>query len=92
MSKQGGNKMSETRYIGANCCVFYADESLDKAFNVFIKFGEWVDDDKLTEEERRIDEGVFFYCKDVKELEQIYSQDFVEDFTIVSYELVEETQ
>ena len=82
--------MSETRYIGANCCVFYADESLDKAFNVFIKFGEWVDDDKLTEEERRIDEGVFFYCKDVKELEQIYSQDFVEDFTIVSYELVEE--
>jgi len=84
--------MSETRYIGANCCVFYADESLDKAFNVFIKFGEWVDDDKLTEEERRIDEGVFFYCKDVKELEQIYSQDFVEDFTIVSYELVEETQ
>lgn len=84
--------MSETKYIGANCCVFYADESLDKAFNVFIKFGEWVDDDKLTEEERRIDEGVFFYCKDVKELEQIYSQDFVEDFTIVSYELVEETQ
>ena len=84
--------MSETRYIGANCCVFYADESLDKAFNVFIKFGEWVDDDKLTEEERRIDEGVFFYCKDVKELEQIYRQDFVEDFTIVSYELVEETQ
>ena len=84
--------MSETRYIGANCCVFYADESLDKAFNVFIKFGEWVDDDKLTEEERRIDEGVFYYCKDVKELEQIYSQDFVEDFTIVSYELVEETQ
>lgn len=82
--------MSETKYIGANCCVFYADESLDKAFNVFIKFGEWVDDDKLTEEERRIDEGVFYYCKDVKELEQIYSQDFVEDFTIVSYELVEE--
>ncbi len=82
--------MSETRYIGANCCVFYADESLDKAFNVFIKFGEWVDDDKLTKEERRIDEGVFFYCKDAKELEQIYSQDFVEDFIIVSYELVEE--
>jgi hypothetical protein len=83
--------MSETKYVGANCCVFYADESLDKAFNVFIKFGEWVDDDKLTEEELRIDESVFFYCKDVNELEQIYSQDSVEDFTIVSYELVEET-
>lgn len=83
--------MSETKYVGANCCVFYADESLDKAFNVFIKFGEWIDDDKLTEEELRIDESVFFYCKDVNELEQIYSQDSVEDFTIVSYELVEET-
>ncbi len=81
--------MSETKYVGANCCVFYADESLDKAFNVFIKFGEWVDDDKLTEEELRIDESVFFYCKDMNELEQIYSQDSVEDFTIVSYELVE---
>ena len=83
--------MRETKYVGANCCVFYADESLDKAFNVFIKFGEWVDDDKLTEEELRIDESVFFYCKDMNELEQIYSQDSVEDFTIVSYELVEET-
>jgi hypothetical protein len=83
--------MSETKYVGANCCVFYADESLDKAFNVFIKFGEWVDDDKLTEEELRIDESVFFYCKDVNELEQIYSQDSVEDFVIVSYALVEET-
>ena len=83
--------MSETKYIGANCCVYYADESLDKAFNVFIKFGEWVDDDNFTEEERRIDESVFFYCKDMKELEQLYSQDFVEDFAIVSYELVEET-
>ena len=81
--------MSETKYVGANCCVFYADESLDKAFNVFIKFGEWVDDDKLTEEELRIDESVFFYCKDMNELEHIYSQDSVEDFTIVSYELVE---
>ena len=83
--------MSETKYIGANCCVYYADESLDKAFNAFIKFAEWVDDDNFTEEERRIDEGVFFYCKDMKELEQLYSQDFVEDFVIVSYELVEET-
>ena len=83
--------MSETKYIGANCCVYYADESLDKAFNVFIKFGEWVDDDNFTKEERRIDESVFFYCKDMKELEQLYSQDFVEDFAIVSYELVEET-
>lgn len=82
--------MNETKYIGANCCVYYADESLDKAFNAFIKFGEWVDDDNLTEEECRIDEGVFFYCKDMKELEQLYSQDFVEDFVIVSYELVEE--
>lgn len=83
--------MIATKYIGANCCVYYADESLDKAFNAFIKFGEWVDDDNLTEEERRIDEGVFFYCKDKEELEQLYSQDFVEDFVIVSYELVEET-
>ena len=83
--------MSETKYVGANCCVYYADESLDKTFNAFIKFGEWLDDDNFTEEECRIDEGVFFYCKDMKELEQLYSQDFVEDFVIVSYELVEET-
>ena len=83
--------MSETKYVGANCCIYYADESLDKAFNVFIKFGEWVDDDNLTEEERRIDESVFFYCKDVEELEELYSASAVADFVIVSYELVEET-
>jgi len=82
--------MSETKYVGANCCVYYADESPDKAFNVFIKFGDWVDDVYLTEEERRIDESVFFYCQDINELEQIYAQDIVEDFVIVSYELVEE--
>lgn len=82
--------MIAPKYVGANCCVYYADESPDKAFNVFIKFGEWVDDDNLTDEEYRIDEGVFFYCKDREELDQLYNQDFVEDFAIVSYELVEE--
>jgi hypothetical protein len=92
MSEQGGNKMSKTKYIGANCEVQYVDEPRDEPFNVFIKFGEWVDDDKLTEEERRIDEGVFFYCKDLEEFEALYNAYAVEDFVILSYELVEETQ
>lgn len=84
--------MSETKYAGASCEVQYVDEPMDKPFNVFIKFGEWVDDDKLTEEERRIDEKVFFYCKDLAEFEELYNAPAVEDFVILSYELVEETQ
>lgn len=84
--------MSKTKYIGATCEVQYVDEPRDEPFSVFIKFGEWVDDEKLTEEEIRIDEGVFFYCKDLAELEELYNADVVEDFVILAYELVEETE
>ena len=83
--------MSETTYAGAMCEVQYVDEPMDKPFTVFIKFGEWVDDTELTEEECRIDDTVFFYCKDLAELEKLYNDPAVEDFVILSYELVEET-
>lgn len=91
--------MSETKYIGAMCEIKFIEHEdyeheeseLNKILNVFIKFGDWLDDYDFTEEEYRIDESVFFYCKDKEELEELYNQEFVEDFVILSYELVEET-
>lgn len=91
--------MSETKYIGAMCEIKFIEHEdyeheeseLNKILNVFIKFGDWLDDYDFTEEEYRIDESVFFYCKDKEELEQLYNQELVEDFVILSYELVEET-
>lgn len=91
--------MSETKYIGAMCEIKFIEHEdyeheeseLNKILNVFIKFGDWLDDYDFTEEEYRIDESVFFYCKDMEELEELYSASAVEDFVIVSYELVEET-
>jgi len=78
--------MSETKYAGANCWVYYADTSPDKTFHAFIKFGDPVDDDHF-------DESVFMWCEDEEDLEQLYNQDTLSDlFTIVSYKLVEDTE
>lgn len=80
-----------TKYVGADCEVQYCDEPMDKPFNVFIKFGEF-NEETATDEEMRIDEGVFYYCRDLDELEKLYNEDAVEDFVILSYQLVEETE
>jgi hypothetical protein len=73
-------------YVGANCLVNYREEPRAYPSSVFIKFGSF-DEDTATDEERALDERVFFYCDGLDGfIDLVHGAS--EEFGILAYELV----